>query len=164
VQLFLPRAPGQTADATPRDTGPAGELSPGWETILVVEDNAEVRATAVDILSSLGYRVLEASNGYQALDRFMQHTDIALVFSDVMLPGGLPGSQLVDKLRERRPGLKVLMTSAFSESSILSRQMLDGTLKLLTKPYRVEDLARQVRAILDEERLDEKEENPSVPA
>jgi PAS domain S-box-containing protein len=164
VQLFLPRAPGQTADATPRDAGSAGELSPGSETILVVEDNAEVRATAVDILSSLGYRVLEASNGYQALDRFMQHTDIALVFSDVMLPGGLPGPQLVDKLRERRRGLKVLMTSAFSESSILSRQMLDGTLKLLTKPYRVEDLARQVRAILDEERLDEKEENSSVPA
>lgn len=89
----------------------------------------------------------------------MQHTDIALVFSDVMLPGGLPGPTLVDRLRERRPGLRILMTSAFSESSILNREMLDGTLQLLTKPYRVEDLARQVRMILDE-----KEEIPSVTA
>ncbi|HMN44012.1 MAG TPA: PAS domain-containing protein [Povalibacter sp.] len=158
VQLYLPRAPGQSV-AAPREAAPAGELSPGWETILVVEDNPEVRTTAVDILSSLGYRVLEAGNGYQALDRFMQHTDIALVFSDVMLPGGLPGPLLVEKLRERRPDLKVLMTSAFSESSILSRQMLDGSLQLLTKPYRVEDLARYVRAILDE-----KEEKSSAPA
>ncbi len=164
VQLFLPRATGQSAAVAPREASPAAELSSGWETILVVEDNPEVRTTAVDILSSLGYRVLEASNGYQALDRFMQHTDIALVFSDVMLPGGLPGPLLVEKLRERRPGLKVLMTSAFSESSILSRQIMDGSLQMLTKPYRVEDLARHVRAILDEKRLDEKEEKPSVPA
>ncbi|HEY6644989.1 hybrid sensor histidine kinase/response regulator [Povalibacter sp.] len=159
VQLFLPRALDQTIDAAPRDGGSSAEVPSGWETILVVEDNPEVRATAVDILSSLGYRVLEAANGYQALDKFMQHTDIALVFSDVMLPGGLTGAQLVEKLRARRPGLKVLMTSAFSESSILSRQMLDGTLQLLTKPYRVEDLARHVRAILDEA-----QEIDSVPA
>lgn len=159
VQLYLPRAPDHIA-AAPREAAPAGELSSGSETILVVEDNPEVRATAVDILSSLGYRVLEAANGYQALDRFMQHTDIALVFSDVMLPGGLPGPLLVEKLRERRPGLKVLMTSAFSESSMLNRQMLDGSLQMLTKPYRVEDLARHVRAILDEN----DEEKRSAPA
>ncbi len=158
VQLFLPRSP-ENIQRVARDAGVSTELPSGWETILVVEDNTEVRATAVDILSSLGYRVLEAANGYQALEQFMQHTDIALVFSDVMLPGGLPGPALVDKLRERRPGLKILMTSAFSESSILHRDMLDGTLQLLTKPYRVEDLARQVRAILDEN-----EEMRSVPA
>ncbi len=159
VRLFLPRAPGQKAETAARESAPASELSSGSETILVVEDNPEVRATAVDILSSLGYRVLEAANGYQALDKFMQHSDIALVFSDVMLPGGLPGPHLVEKLRERRPGLKVLMTSGFSESSMLNRQMLDGTLQLLTKPYRVEDLARHVRAILDQQ-----EESPGVPA
>ncbi|MBB6092516.1 PAS domain S-box-containing protein [Povalibacter uvarum] len=158
VQLFLPRCPGDI-EALPRDAAPSSDMPSGWETILVVEDNAEVRSTAVDILNSLGYRVLEAANGYQALEQFMQHTDIALVFSDVMLPGGLPGPMLVDKLRERRPGLKILMTSAFSESSILHRGMLDGTLQLLTKPYRVEDLARQVRTILDEN-----EEMRSVPA
>ena len=149
VQLFLPRAEA-IAEVTHRDALAASELPLGRETILVVEDNAEVRSTAVDILASLGYRVLEAANGYQALEQFMQHKEIELVFSDVMLPGGMPGTVLVDKLRERRPGLKVLMTSAFSESSMMRREMLDGTLELLTKPYQVEDLARKVRSILDQ--------------
>ena len=88
----------------------------------------------------------------------MQHPDIALVFSDVMLPGGLLGASLANKLRERRPGLKVLMTSAFSDSAIMHRGMLDGTMEVLSKPYRVEDLARRVRAILDEQ------ETKRVPA
>ncbi|HKE95282.1 MAG TPA: PAS domain-containing protein [Povalibacter sp.] len=158
VQLLLPRA-AASPEVAQRETPPVSELPLGRETILVVEDNPEVRSTAVDILGSLGYRVLEAANGYQALEQFMQHKDIALVFSDVMLPGGLPGTTLVDKLRERRPDLKVLMTSAFSESSMMHRQMLDGTLELLTKPYRVEDLARQVRTILDQN-----EETQRVPA
>jgi CheY-like chemotaxis protein len=149
VQLFLPRADA-IAEVTHRDAIAAPELPLGRETILVVEDNAEVRSTAIDILASLGYRVLEAANGYQALEQFMQHKEIELVFSDVMLPGGMPGTVLVDKLRERRPGLKVLMTSAFSESSMMRREMLDGTLELLTKPYQVEDLARKVRSILDQ--------------
>jgi DNA-binding response OmpR family regulator len=80
----------------------------------------------------------------------MQHPDIALVFSDVMLPGGLLGTSLVSKLCERRPGLKVLMTTGFSESAIMHRGLLDGSLALINKPYQVEDLARRVRAILDE--------------
>jgi CheY-like chemotaxis protein len=158
VQLFLPRSTGAIQPIA-RETPISTDLPTGRETLLVVEDNAEVRSTAVDILSSLGYRVLEAANGHMALEQFMQHTDIALVFSDVMLPGGLPGTSLISKLRERRPGLKVLMTSAFSESSMMNRDMLDGTLQLLTKPYRVEDLARQVRAILDQ-----KEESRRVQA
>ena len=85
--------------------------------------------------------------------------DIALVFSDIMLPGGLLGSQLVQKLCERRPGLKVLLTSAFSESTIMQRGVLDGSIELLQKPYKVEDLARRIRA-----KLDGKEENQRVPA
>ena len=89
----------------------------------------------------------------------MEHPDIALVFSDVMLPGGLLGTQLVQKLAERRPGLKVLMTSGFSESGIMDRQLLDGRIELLQKPYRLEDLARRIRA-----KLDGIEENDRVPA
>lgn len=165
VRLCLPRSLASVepvvqaqADPTARDHGPSSELPQGWETLLVVEDNADVRATAVDILSSLGYRVLEAPNGYHALDQITRHPDVALVFSDVTLPGGLPGLRLVEKLRQRRPGLKALMTSAFSESAVLQRGMLDGSLALLTKPYQVEELARRVRAILDES-----EESKSVP-
>jgi PAS domain S-box-containing protein len=158
VQLCFPRVLARVEQAGV-EAGITPDLPHGRETILVVEDNREVRSTAVDVLGSLGYRLLEAANGHQALEQFMQHPDIALVFCDVMLPGGLLGTSLATKLRERRPGLKVLMTSAFSDSAIMHRGMLDGSAEVLTKPYRVEDLARRIRAILDE-----KEETKRVPA
>jgi PAS domain S-box-containing protein len=159
VHLYFPRTHA-LADHASLDQGAFTEALPrGDETILVVEDNPEVRDTAVEILGSLGYRLLEASNGHQALEKFMQHPDVALVFSDVMLPGGLLGTSLVTKLCERRAGLKVLMTTGFSESAIMHRGLLDGSIAVLSKPYKVEDLARRVRAILDET-----EETQRVPA
>lgn len=158
VQLYFPRSQAGAAQMRPEGAMQA-ELPRGSETVLVVEDNAEVRGTAVEILASLGYRVLEAGNGHQALERFMRYPDVALVFTDVMLPGGLLGTQLVEKLTERRPGLKVLLTSGFSDSTVMHRGLLDGTLELLPKPYRLEELARRVRALLDG-----KEENKRVPA
>jgi PAS domain S-box-containing protein len=159
VHLYFPRTHALAEHAS-LDQGASAEALPrGDETILVVEDNPEVRATAVEILGSLGYRLLEAANGHQALEKFMQHPDVALVFSDVMLPGGLLGTSLVAKLCERRAGLKVLMTTGFSESAIMHRGLLDGSIAVLSKPYKVEDLARRVRAILDET-----EETQRVPA
>lgn len=157
VHLYFPRVHASLARVT-IDASQADELPRGTELILVVEDNAEVRRTAVDILSTLGYRVIEAANGHEALERFTQHPEIALVFSDVMLPGGMLGSQLIQKLEERRPGLRVLLTSGFSESGIMTRGMLDGSIELLQKPYKVEELARRVRALLDS-----KEETDRVP-
>ncbi|MGH8175624.1 MAG: PAS domain S-box protein, partial [Steroidobacter sp.] len=148
VHLYFPRTL-SCAESASLNPDVTADLPRGAETLLVVEDNVEVRMTAVEILRTLGYRVFEASNGRQAHERFMQHPDIALVFSDIMLPGGLLGLQLVQKLREHRPDLKVLMTSGFSESGIMSRGVLDGSIGLLPKPYRVEDLARQIRARLD---------------
>ena len=149
VHLYFPRAVSGAETREASTVSAVGELPRGRETLLVVEDNAEVRTTAVEILRMLGYRVLEASNGRQALEQFLRHPEIALVFSDVMLPGGLLGPQLVQKLREHRPELKVLMTSGFSESGVMSRGVLDGSIELLPKPYRVEDLARRIRAKLD---------------
>ena len=150
VQMSFPRTHARVQQLALNADVPA-ELPHGHETLLVVEDNVEVRSTAVEILGSLGYRVLEAANGHEALELFAQHLDIALVFSDVMLPGGLLGTSLVNKLRERRPGLKVLLTSGFSDSVIMHRGILDGSIEVLTKPYQVQDLARRVRAILDEQ-------------
>jgi PAS domain S-box-containing protein len=159
VHLYFPRTHALAEHAS-LDQGASSETLPrGDETILVVEDDPEVRGTAVEILGSLGYRLLEAANGHQALEQFMQHPDVALVFSDVMLPGGLLGTSLVTKLCERRAGLKVLMTTGFSESVIMHRGLLDGSIAVLSKPYKVEDLARRVRAILDET-----EETQRVPA
>jgi PAS domain S-box-containing protein len=147
VQLYFPRSHAAAERVNSEDPAQA-DLPRGSETVLVVEDNGEVRGTAVEILTSLGYRVLEAANGHQALEQFMRFPDIALVFTDVMLPGGLLGTQLVEKLVERRPGLKVLLTSGFSDSTLMHRSMLDGTVDLLPKPYQLEELARRVRAQL----------------
>jgi len=147
VHLYFPRVHASVAAAA--DAKDPGDPPTGSELLLVVEDNAEVRRTAVDILSSLGYRVLEAADAQEALVLFERHEDIALVFSDVMLPGGMLGSQLVLKLREHRPDLRILMTSGFSESGNMRRGVLDGSIELLHKPYTVEDLARRVRALLD---------------
>lgn len=158
VHLYFPRTQSECERAS-LDAGSCGDLPRGHETVLVVEDNTDVRATAVAILGSLGYRPLEAANGHEALELFMRHPDIALVFSDIMLPGGLLGTQLAQRLAERRPGLRVLLTSGFSETGMMSRGVLDGSIDLLPKPYRVEDLARRVRA-----RLDAKEEDQRVPA
>jgi PAS domain S-box-containing protein len=158
VQLYFPRSQAGADQARPEGSKDE-DLPRGTETVLVVEDNAEVRGTTVEILTSLGYRVLEAANGHQALERFMRHPDIALVFTDIMLPGGLLGTQLVEKLTERRTGLKVLLTSGFSDSSVMHRSILDGTVELLPKPYQLEELARRVRGLLDG-----KEENKRVPA
>ena len=147
VRMYFPRALARVE----RTVEPMGgeELPRGDETILVVEDNAAVRATAIEMLGGLGYRLLEAANGHQALELVAREPGIALVFSDIMLPGGLLGSQLVERLGGLRPQLKVLMTSGFSESGMLQRGMLDGSIGLLPKPYRLEDLARRVRAALD---------------
>jgi PAS domain S-box-containing protein len=148
VHLYFPRTHAAVQSAS---LEPAAilDLPRGSETILVVEDDLEVRSTATDILTSLGYRVLQAGNGHQALEQFMQHPDIALVFSDVMLSGGLLGTNLVTKLRERRPSLSVLLTTGFSESLILHRGLMQESVTVLSKPYKVEDLARRIRAILD---------------
>ena len=158
VHLYFPRIHAALEKDSAEANRPA-ELPRGHECILIVEDNPEVRSTAADILSSLGYKLLEAANGHQALEQFMRHPEIALVFSDVMLPGGLLGTQLVQRLHERRPGLRILMTSGFSESGIMSRGVLEGTIELLQKPYKVDELARRVRALLDG-----KEETHRVPA
>jgi len=152
ARLYLPRAH-HHAPCDEAQKGEESDLPRGTETILVVEDNVAVRATAVDILSSLGYRVREATNAHEALAWFERDTSIALVFSDIMLPGGLLGPQLVEEILARRADVQVLLTSGFSETSVMSRGILDGAIDLLAKPYTLEELAWRVR-----EKLDSKEE------
>jgi PAS domain S-box-containing protein len=148
VMLYFPRVHG-LVEPRSAQADETMELPRGSETILVVEDDAEVRATAVDILRSLGYHPLEAASGPQAIEHFIRHPEIALVFADVMLPGGMHGTELARKLRERRPGLKVLLTSGFGEGALIERGLSEGPVELLAKPYKVEELARRVRARLD---------------
>jgi signal transduction histidine kinase/CHASE3 domain sensor protein/CheY-like chemotaxis protein len=143
VKMYLPRAA-----ETPEWAGaePLQPLEGGNETILVVEDNAEVRAGVVDVLGSLGYRVLEAPNADQALELLEQCTAVDLLFTDVVMPGLLSAAELARRARARFPRIAVLFTSGYTEA--VQNRELDAGAQLLSKPYRREDLARRIRAAL----------------
>ena len=149
VRLYLPRAARVTAPtkAAPRRSEPraaAGEL------ILVVEDNATVRKSVVRQLQKLGYRTLEAEDGPEALAILESDPRIDLLFSDVVMPGGMSGRQLAAAVRRRRPELKILLTSGFPDKAGDAR---GGERKepVLGKPYRQRDLALKLREILQTE-------------
>ncbi|HET8715814.1 MAG TPA: PAS domain S-box protein [Holophagaceae bacterium] len=147
VRLYLPRAD-QAADAPAPAASPTAELR-GTESILLVEDNDLVRQVAEQQLVSLGYRVLTAPNGPAALDVLESDAKVDLLFTDVVMPGGMSGAQLAKAAQALCPGLKVLYTSGYTENSIVHHGRLDKGVHLLNKPYRQIDLARMVREVLD---------------
>ena len=154
VQLYFPRcteaAPADTADADLRKTTatPIG----GRETILVVEDDTDVRLTAVDMLTQLGYRVLTAANGDAALELMNSDTPIDLLFTDVIMPGAMKGSELATHAARRDPPLPVLLVSGYTRDELTHAEGVPPGVVLLGKPYRRDDLARTVRNVLDEHR------------
>ena len=149
IRIFLPAALGETPEGRGRTSTAA---SPGGtETILVVEDDARVRRVAVARLDDLGYRVVEASNAAEALERLERHRDIALLFTDVVMPGGMAGDELAQHARRKMPGLKVLLTSGYAEPEIAGRELAYSG-SWLKKPYTAKELAIKLRSLLDEDR------------
>jgi PAS domain S-box-containing protein len=149
-KLFLPRAKAAETIA-PASEQPA-EQQPtkhsGGAVILAVDDNPEVRATVVLQLQGLGYQVREADDAHSAL-RILNGTDrIDLLFTDMIMPGGLDGKELATKARAKRPDLKVLFTSGFPGTSTGSGTKFDDGDVLLSKPYRKHDLAKAVEGVL----------------
>jgi CheY-like chemotaxis protein len=118
------------------------------ETILVVEDDALVRTYVVAQLQSLGYRTITAANGPDALALLDQDIAFDVLFTDVIMPGGMNGRELADAVIRRRPGLPVLFTSGYPEAAIMHDGRLDPGVALLNKPYRQSDLARLMREVL----------------
>ncbi|NPV21476.1 CHASE3 domain-containing protein [Bradyrhizobium aeschynomenes] len=124
-------------------------LPRGTETILVVEDDPLVRDFVLAQLEGLGYTTLVASHAAEALTIVAQSQPFDLLFTDVIMPGGISGSQLADTIMATRPGLRVLYTSGYTDNAIIeNRQLLPDAL-LLTKPYRRAELAQMVRRALD---------------
>lgn len=149
VRLYLPRAPSSAEPPAPAsDVERAPEGSAGNEAILVVEDDASVRKLVVANLGQLGYRVLEAADGAAALKLLRGDANIDLLFTDVILPGGMNGRELADESRRLRPGLRVLFTSGYTQNSIVHQGKLDEGVHLLSKPYRREELSGKVREVL----------------
>jgi CheY-like chemotaxis protein len=119
------------------------------ETVLVLEDDDEVRAYSAEILRELGYRVIEAHDGPAALRLLDQQPRVDLLFTDVVLPGGMTGAQVAAQARATRPSLKVLFTTGYARNAIIHHGRLDKGVHLITKPFSFEDLAAKVRDILD---------------
>jgi PAS domain S-box-containing protein len=148
IRLYLPRADAKAGAAGARkpDLLPAARPN---ERILVVEDNTDVRQTVVRQLHDLGYETLEAPGGQEALDIIKRGERIDLLFSDVVMPGGMDGTQLAQAATALRPGLKVLLTSGFARASIQDDAGKAYLKNLLSKPYRKAELAARLRATLD---------------
>lgn len=145
VRVYLPRARAEEDLETNIDAGPA---KGGSETILVVEDDEEVRATVVELLADLGYRVLRAKDAQSALAIVESGVPVDLLFTDVVMPGPLRSTELARKARERVPGIAVLFTSGYTDNAIVHAGRLDEGIDLLSKPYTHEALARKVRLVL----------------
>jgi len=150
VRIYLPRA--ETEADEPAETREEGDGAGRGETVLVVEDDELVRAHTAAQLDALGYRVREAGNGPEALKILESDDDLDLLFTDVIMPGGMSGRQLADKAAAIRPNLPVLYTSGYTENAIVHHGRLDRGVHLLNKPYRRSVLARKVRQVLREAR------------
>jgi PAS domain S-box-containing protein len=149
IRLYLPRLSGRYREASVSAPTPAAASV--RETVLVVEDNLELRRLVVSQLRDLGYRVIEAADGAQALEIANGRQKIDLVFSDVVMRGHVSGLDLAREFRHSRPDVKLLLTSGFPGAmSAKEREIEPGfVVPILTKPYRREELARQLRAVLD---------------
>lgn len=150
VRIYLPRACEQEDLATDIDIGRARG---GTETVLVVEDDDDVRMTVVELLSDLGYRVLKARDAESALAIVESGVPIDLLFTDVVMPGRLRSPELARKARERLPNIAVLFTSGYTENSIVHGGCIGQGVDRLSKPYTREALARKIRHVLRNRQL-----------
>jgi CheY-like chemotaxis protein len=147
VKIYLPRLlVGEPIEEQVRPAiVPQGRAT---ETILVVEDDDDVRIYSTESLRELGFTVLEASNAQSALRVLEHHPEINLLFTDVGLPG-VNGGELADQARRRRPNLKVLFTTGYARNAIVHQGRLDPGVELLTKPFSRAQLANRIRDVLD---------------
>jgi nitrogen-specific signal transduction histidine kinase len=145
VRIYLPLAEGIAQPVESVSTSP---IVGGHETILVVEDDRLLRALVVGQIESLGYVALPAANAAEALIEIDSPREIDLLFTDIIMPGGMNGRQLAEQAQQRRTSLKTLFTSGYSNAAIMHRGHLDAGILLLAKPYHKSDLARMIRAAL----------------
>jgi CheY-like chemotaxis protein len=147
VKLYLPRSTERATETVRHGVVPL-RTATGGETVLVVEDDEAVLATAVESLDDLGYRVLFAHNGPDALEIIRSVNSIDILFSDIVMPGGINGAELAAEARRLRPSIKVLLTSGYTGAALASEHGLPADMPVLGKPYRRDQLAAQLRVIV----------------
>jgi PAS domain S-box-containing protein len=149
VRLYLPRAK-NVAEAAPAVAPRAAAVEARKnERILVVEDNDAIRQLVLIQLTRLGYQTLEASSAGEALEILDRGDSVDLLFTDIVMPGGMSGHALAQEALKRRPGLRVLFTSGFPGALLQEIEGMSGPDAVLTKPYRTQELARRIRVLLD---------------
>jgi PAS domain S-box-containing protein len=148
IKIYLPRFHSESDEA---EEEPTRAISRGRksETVLVVEDDEDVRNYSSESLRELGYNVLEARNARMALQILESHAEVAVIFTDIGLPGGMNGRQLVEEARKRHPTLKVLFTTGYARNAIVHDGRLDPGVELLTKPFTQAALGEKLRDIID---------------
>ena len=153
IKLYFPRLSDQSklpdGHDEPAATEPPLEDNKRQATILLVEDDEQVNLFACEALRDRGYRVIVASDGPAALRLLDGEPAIDLLFTDVVLPGGMNGRQLADEVLRRRPSVKVLFATGYTRNAIIHQGRLDPDVELLTKPFTADVLARKVQQILD---------------
>ncbi|WP_456621338.1 MULTISPECIES: PAS domain S-box protein [unclassified Bradyrhizobium] len=146
VKIYLPRSSG--VQETEYEALQNVPITGGDEKILIVEDDALVRQYVMTQIKSLGYTALEAANAAEALVIIDADNGIDLLFTDIIMPGAMNGRQLADEAARRRPDLKTLFTSGYTENAIVHHGRLDSGVLLLAKPYRKSELAKMLRTAL----------------
>lgn len=147
IKLYLPRLYGAVETSARKQKAAFAPASQG-EVILVVEDDNQVLELSVQMLRELGYGVVEARDGAEALKLLDMHPEVSLLFTDVVMPD-INGRELAEKARGKRPDLKVLFTTGYTRNAIVHNGVLDPRVALLPKPASLEQLAAKVRAVLD---------------
>ncbi|HEX8055384.1 MAG TPA: ATP-binding protein [Novosphingobium sp.] len=149
VCIYLPRhdGPGEEVPSAASTTVSAPRTG---ETVLVIDDEPMVRMLMVDALEDLGYACLEASDGPSGLKLLETTPEIALLVTDVGLPGGLNGRQVAEAARALRPGLRILFVTGYAENAVLNHGHIERGMEVLTKPFAVEELGRRVTALMQQ--------------
>jgi CheY-like chemotaxis protein len=149
VKIYLPRLHANVQEEVVEEAAlvPEGTRD---ETVLVCEDDDDVRAYSVEVLRELGYRVLEAHDGPSAMRLLeRQGGEVDLLFTDVVLPSGMMGNKLAEQARALCPKLKVLFTTGYARNAIVHHGRLDPGVELITKPFSYAELAARIRDLLD---------------
>jgi CheY-like chemotaxis protein len=144
--LYFPRVDGVAPGPAVRAKGTTDPEA--RETILVVEDDERVRQLTITRLKLIGYRVLEASDGLKALDILKRGSAVDLVFTDLIMPGGMSGREVAARARELKPGVRVLLTSGYAEELVQGETLECERLRVLRKPYHQAELVSTLREVL----------------
>jgi PAS domain S-box-containing protein len=149
VRIYLPQASSKVRLPPKQTQADAAALPRGTETVLVVEDDPFVRSYSISRVESLGYTVIAAVDGNDALQKLRTNVPVDILFTDIVMPGGINGWELADLARQLRPGLPVLLTSGYALETLVKHGRLRAGAVVLTKPFRKADLAGRLREVVN---------------